>query len=108
MLARLLLPARLPQAQRRRARLSSGPAGSEGPPKKDAFRKGLPFLFRNNATLGTLVSLLVIVYLFNGYSDLTTPPEPHDGGATALDDGVEKVLPDGRMLMQDGSIRRKT
>lgn len=50
----------------------------------DPFRKGLPLLFRNNLTLGGLVTLLGLVFAYNAYLDITA-------GATAPGDAHSKV-----------------
>ena len=49
------------------------PASSKEP--TDAFEKGLPFLFRNNATLPTMVTLLCIIFAYNAFSDRFAPAE---------------------------------
>ena len=78
-------------------------AAAEAAKPKDAFRKGLPFLFKNNATLATLCSMLAAIWAYNLYCDITDEPEMDNmldnerGGAR---------LADGSRLMPDGSIRR--
>jgi hypothetical protein len=104
--ARNLAARRRPLLLVRATSSSSRPAASQqqqqqqqSPDRSDAFEKGLPFLFRNNAPLGTLIALLGAIFAYNAISDLTAPREQ------VLPAGVAKVLPDGRLLMHDGSIR---
>jgi len=92
---------------------SSGGAGqgatpheTKGNPPEDPFQKGLPLLFRTNASLWTLTSVLALVMGFQAYLDWSTPPETqHDGAA---EEAHARLLPDGRMLMPDGSIRKRS
>ena len=87
---------------------SSGPSkGQDDDQPKDAFSSGLPFLFRNNATVPTLVTLLALIYAYNAYSDYSDAQVCHTAPEQELDADVVKVLADGRVLMRDGSIQRR-
>ncbi|KAL1530590.1 hypothetical protein AB1Y20_001490 [Prymnesium parvum] len=71
-------------------------------PEKDPFKKGLPFLFQNNLTITGLVTILTVIFGYHAYLDLTAG-SPVQGGEV---ESSAKVLPDGRVLMADGSIHK--
>lgn len=70
-------------------------------PPEDAFDKGLPFLFRNNASIPAMLTLLALIYGYNAFSDWTAEPEMPD-------EEKGQALAGGRVLMDDGSIMRRT
>eukprot|EP00312_Isochrysidales_sp_CCMP1244_P019331 CAMPEP_0202791902 /NCGR_PEP_ID=MMETSP1388-20130828/82568_1 /ASSEMBLY_ACC=CAM_ASM_000864 /TAXON_ID=37098 /ORGANISM="Isochrysis sp, Strain CCMP1244" /LENGTH=140 /DNA_ID=CAMNT_0049461681 /DNA_START=18 /DNA_END=437 /DNA_ORIENTATION=- len=70
-------------------------------PPEDAFDKGLPFLFRNNASIPAMLTLLALIYGYNAFSDWTAEPEMPD-------EEKGQALAGGRVLMDDGSIVRRT
>ena len=74
---------------------------------EDAFEKGLPFLFKNNASLITLVSVLGIVMSYNIYSSYNELPEPPSEALREAGPDARKILPHGRIIMEDGSIVRR-
>ena len=84
--------------------LSSRPPHDTGTKPEGAFDKGLPFLFKSNASLFSLVTILGLVMGYNAYQDSTAHPDELD--RTPREDGERQVrqLPDGRILMSDGSI----
>ena len=100
-------------------------------PPENPFDKGLPLLFRNNMTLGGLVTILALVFAANAYADLNGDHDPAPSEKPLVNVAQVKrrlcprteraafciapraltgtppaaqVLPDGRLLMQDGSI----
>mmetsp|Transcript_73414 Transcript_73414/g.146050 ORF Transcript_73414/g.146050 Transcript_73414/m.146050 type:complete len:117 (-) Transcript_73414:76-426(-) len=82
-----------------RSRMATAAADSK---PKDAFRKGLPFLFRNNASLPVMCMLLGMMWAYNAYSDANDEEED-----ARLREVHGTPLADGRVLMQDGSIRKR-
>ena len=64
-------------------------------------QKGLPFLFRNNASIPAMLTLLALIYGYNAFSDWTAEPEMPD-------EEKGQALAGGRVLMDDGSIVRRT
>jgi len=119
-------------ASRLRAALSSGggppaPAGGAGragskrepaprPPVPDGttlFRLANPELLLDPNRSHSWVIVGGVVAFFGAYlaycyaTDDFWTPKPQAGAAAAeVDPSVRKVLPDGRLLMDDGSIRR--
>ena len=79
------------------------------PPPKNAFRD-MP---GSSASLPGLVFLLGLVFAYNAYRDYTeVPEEPEETSEErvarqlkVLPDEIQRVLPDGRVLLVDGSIR---
>jgi hypothetical protein len=90
---------RPPLAQRCFATGSKEPEG--------AFDKGLPFLFKSNASLITLTSLLIAVGSYNAYLDATALPDSVQEAEAIGGENAARLLPDGRVLMKDGSIVRR-
>ena len=80
-------------------------ADADSRPNADAFEKGLPYLFRTNATLFSLVGMLALIGGYNAYLDWEAGPEG-EGMACKAEGEVRKILSDGHILMQDGSIVR--
>ena len=79
--------------------------GSKEP--EGAFDKGLPFLFKSNASLITLTSMLVAVGSYNAYLDATALPDSVQEAEAIGGENAARLLPDGRVLMKDGSIVRR-
>jgi len=80
--------------------------GSKEP--EGAFDKGLPFLFKSNASLITLTSLLIAVGSYNAYLDATALPDSVQEAEAIGGENAARLLPDGRVLMKDGSIVRRS
>ena len=91
---------------------SQPPPQAPTPPKKpkDAFR-GMP---SSNLPMPGLLFLLTLVIAHHAYEDWTRVDEepeetPEEKAARALkvpDDDIERLMPDGRVLLKDGSIRK--
>lgn len=79
--------------------------GSKEP--EGAFDKGLPFLFKSNASLITLTSMLIAVGSYNAYLDATALPDSVQEAETIGGENAARLLPDGSVLMKDGSIVRR-
>ena len=82
---------------------------------QDAFRYNL---LTSSRSLSGLVMLLGLVFAYSAYCDLSAPESPvrvGEGKETAQElaarimqvpvHEVDSLLPDGRVLMKDGSIR---
>jgi hypothetical protein len=80
--------------------------GSKEP--EGAFDKGLPFLFKSNASLITLTSMLIAVGSYNAYLDATALPDSVQEAEAIGGENAARLLPDGRVLMKDGSIVRRS
>lgn len=79
--------------------------GSKEP--EGAFDKGLPFLFKSNASLITLTSMLVAVGSYNAYLDATALPDSVQEAEAIGGENAARLLPDGRVLMKDGAVVRR-
>ena len=79
---------------------------------QDAFRYNM---LTSSRPLSGLVFILALVFAYSAYYDLSTESPIGEGKETAEEFAarilevpvheVERLLPDGRVLMKDGSIR---
>lgn len=67
----------------------------------------MPFLFKSNASLITLTSMLVAVGSYNAYLDATALPDSVQEAEAIGGENAARLLPDGRVLMKDGAVVRR-
>ena len=90
-----------------RQRLSTDAKPPDAKEPEGAFDKGLPYLFKSNASFITLVSILIAVGSYNAYLDATELPDGVEELRAIGGEDAARLLPDGRVLLKDGSIVRR-
>jgi hypothetical protein len=108
--ALLVRSRRVPAIHARCKQSESGQQSTPPPPSgehDDAFKKGaFGMLFGANASLVTLVSALALLMGWQAYTDFAAHDADRNDTIPPNEVPVRE-LPDGRMLMPDGSIRRR-